>query len=89
MQIKIGSKLFTLDKSTSRLDIRIPYVRIGKFEDLTNGDIDYKIHLDFLTHIGYSSYDFGNSFTFIILGFGIDYWWTDKLIVEEEDELDT
>ena len=88
MQIKIGNKLFSIDETTSKLDFRIPFIRIGKFEDINNGDVDFKIHIDITTHIGYSSYDYGNSFTFIVLGFGIDYWWTDKLCIDLEEDID-
>ena len=84
MQISIGKNLFSVDKGICKLDIRIPFVRIGKFDD-GEGGFDIKFHVDLSTYIGYTSYDYGNSFTFMVLGFGIDYWWTDKLNVTDED----
>ena len=39
-----------------------------------------------ITFIGGSSYDYGNTITFMILGFGFDYWWTDKFEVIEDDD---
>jgi len=87
MQISIGKSILSFKQLNSNLDIRIPFIRIGKYVD-EEGGVDYKIHLDFTTHIGYSSYDFGNSITFMILGFGIDYWWTNALEVIDEVEED-
>jgi hypothetical protein len=85
MQISIGKNLFSIEKSNSRLDIRIPFLRFGKYSD-DNGGIEYKFHFDVTTFIGGSSYDYGNTFTFMILGFGFDYWWTNKFEVDTEDE---
>jgi len=87
MKISIGKVLFTIDKGISKLDFRIPFIRIGKFDD-GEGGYDCKFHVDLTTYIGYTVYDYGNSFTFMILGFGIDYWWTDKLEACEEELLD-
>jgi hypothetical protein len=87
MQISIGKNLFSIEKANSRLDIRIPFLRFGKYCD-NEGGIEYKFHFDVTTFIGGSSYDYGNTFTFMILGFGFDYWWTDKLeAIEEEDDI--
>ena len=82
----MGKNLFSIDKSTSKLDIRIPFIRIGKFDD-GEGGFELKFHVDLTTYIGYTSYDYGNSFTCMLLGFGLDYWWTDKLDVVEDDDL--
>jgi len=87
MQISIGKNLFSIERSNSRLDIRIPFLRFGKYAD-NDGGVEYKFHFDATTFIGGSSYDYGNTFTFMILGFGFDYWWTDKLeTIEEEDDI--
>jgi hypothetical protein len=85
MQISIGKNLFSIEKSNSRLDIRIPFLRFGKYSD-NEGGVEYKFHFDVTTFIGGSSYDYGNTFTFMILGFGFDYWWTNKFEVDAEDE---
>lgn len=87
MQISIGKTLFSIDKTVSKFDIRIPFIRIGKFDD-GEGGFELKFQVDVSTYIGYTTYDYGNSITFMILGFGFDYWWTDKLNVSEEDEQD-
>jgi hypothetical protein len=87
MQISIGKDLFSIEKSNSRLDIRIPFLRFGKYAD-NDGGIEYKFHFDATTFIGGSSYDYGNTFTFMILGFGFDYWWTNALGAIEEVEED-
>jgi hypothetical protein len=85
MQISIGKNLFSIEKANSRLDIRIPFLRFGNYSD-GDGGIEYKFHLDVTTFIGVSSHAYGNTFTCIILGFGFDYWWTNKLeAIEEED----
>ncbi|NBP01570.1 MAG: hypothetical protein EBU90_15810 [Proteobacteria bacterium] len=84
MQIIIGKNLFRIDRGNSKLDIRIPFIRIGKFND-DEGGYDAKFHVDLTTYVGYTSYDYGNSVTFMVLGFGFDYWWTDKLDVIEDD----
>jgi hypothetical protein len=85
MQISIGKNLFSIEKSNSRLDIRIPFLRFGKYSD-NEGGVEYKFHFDVTTFIGGSSYDYGNTFTFMILGFGFDYWWTNKFEVDAEEE---
>lgn len=85
MQISIGKNLFSIEKSNSRLDIRIPFLRFGKYAD-SDGGIEYKFHFDATTFIGGSNYDYGNTFTFMILGFGFDYWWTNKFEADTEDE---
>lgn len=87
MQISIGKNLFSVDRSISKLDIRIPFIRIGKFDD-GEGGYDCKFHVDLTTYIGYTIYDYGSSITFMILGFGFDYWWTDKLDASIEDDED-
>ena len=87
MQISIGKNLFSIEKSNSKLDIRIPFLRFGKFAD-GDGGVEYKFHFDMTTFIGGSSYDYGNTITFMILGFGFDYWWTDKFEVIEDDDDD-
>lgn len=87
MQISIGKNLFSVDKTISRLDVRIPFIRIGKFDD-GEGGYEIKFQIDISTYIGYTTYDYGNSFTCMILGFGFDYWWTDKLNADiEEDDI--
>jgi len=85
MQISIGKNLLSIDRSNSRLDIRIPFLRLGKYTD-DDGGVEYKLHFDATTFIGGSSYDYGNTLTFMILGFGFDYWWSNKFEVTEEDE---
>jgi hypothetical protein len=85
MQISIGKNLFSIERSNSRLDIRIPFLRFGKYSD-NEGGVEYKFHFDATTFIGGSSYDYGNTFTFMILGFGFDYWWTNKFEVDAEEE---
>lgn len=85
MQISIGKNLFSIDRGTSKLDIRIPFIRLGKFED-GEGGYDLKLHIDVTTYLGYTAYDYGNSITCMVLGFGFDYWWTDKLDVIEDDD---
>jgi len=85
MQISIGKNLFSIERAISRLDIRIPFLRFGKYSD-NEGGVEYKFHFDATTFIGGSSYDYGNTFTFMILGFGFDYWWTNKFEVDAEEE---
>jgi hypothetical protein len=85
MQISIGKNLVSIERSNSRLDIRIPFLRFGKYSD-NEGGVEYKFHFDVTTFIGGSSYDYGNTFTFMVLGFGFDYWWTNKFEVDAEDE---
>ena len=85
MQISIGKNLFSIENTNSRLDIRIPFLRFGKYSD-SEGGVEYKFHFDVTTFIGGSSYDYGNTFTFMILGFGFDYWWTNKFEVDAEEE---
>ncbi|NBW58386.1 hypothetical protein EBR43_11560 [bacterium] len=85
MQISIGKNLLSIDRGTSKLDIRIPFIRIGKFND-GDGGYDVKFQVDITTYIGYTDYDYGNSITFMVFGFGFDYWWSDKLEVTEDDD---
>lgn len=87
MQLSIGKNLWSFETTNSRLDLRVPFVRIGKFED-GEGGYEIKFQIDISTYIGYTTYDYGNSFTFMILGFGIDYWWTNCLGAVEEDDDD-
>lgn len=85
MQINIGKNLWSFESANSKLDLRIPFIRIGKYST-HEGDVEYKFQIDITTFIGHSRYDYGNTFTFMILGFGIDYWWTNCLGTIEEDE---